>query len=39
MLDASIRNNWKDIYKPKEEELENIKEERLDEMRGFYGLE
>lgn len=39
MLDASIRNNWKDIYKPKEEELENIKEERLDEMRGFYGLD
>ena len=39
MLDASIRNNWKDIYLPKEEELEFIKNEGLEELRAFYGLE
>ncbi len=38
MLDASIRNNWKDIYLPKEQELEIIKNEGLDELRAFYGL-
>lgn len=38
MLDASIRNNWKDIYLPKEQELEFIKNEGLDELRAFYGL-
>lgn len=38
MLDASIRNNWKDIYLPKEEELEFIKNEGLDELRAFYGI-
>ncbi len=39
MLDASIRNNWKDIYLPKETELEIIKNEGLDELRAFYGIE
>jgi hypothetical protein len=39
MLDASIRNNWKDIYLPKEQELEMIKKEGLDELRAFYGIE
>ena len=39
MLDASIRNNWKDIYLPKEQELEIIKNEGLDELRAFYGLD
>ena len=39
MLDASIRNNWKDIYLPKEQELEFIKNEGLDELRAFYGIE
>ena len=38
MLDASIRNNWKDIYLPKEQELEIIKNEGIDELRAFYGL-
>lgn len=38
MLDASIRNNWKDIYLPKETELEFIKNEGLDELRSFYGI-
>ena len=39
MLDASVRNNWKDIYLPREAELEFIKNEGLDELRAFYGLE
>lgn len=39
MLDASIRNNWKDIYLPKEQELEIIKNEGIDELRAFYGIE
>lgn len=39
MLEASIRNNWKDIYLPKEQELEIIKNEGLDELRAFYGIE
>ena len=39
MLDASIRNNWKDIYLPKETELEFIKNEGLDELRSFYGID
>lgn len=39
MLEASIRNNWKDIYLPNEEEVKRIKQERVDEMRVFYGIE
>ena len=39
MIDAAIRNNWKDIYLPKETELEFIKNEGLDELRSFYGIE
>jgi hypothetical protein len=39
MLDASIRNNWKDIYLPRETEMEIIKNEGLDELRSFYGIE
>lgn len=38
MLDASIRNNWKDIYLPKEEEMEIIKNQGIEELRNFYGL-
>lgn len=39
MLAASIRNNWKDIYLPKEEELKIIQEEGTSELRAFYGLD
>lgn len=39
MIDASIRNNWKDIYLPRETEMEIIKNEGLDELRAFYGIE
>lgn len=38
ILDASIRNNWKDIYLPKDEELERIRQEKLEELRAQYGL-
>jgi hypothetical protein len=39
MLAASIRNNWKDIYLPKEQELEFIRNEGIDELKNFYGIE
>jgi hypothetical protein len=39
MLDAAVRNNWKDIYLPKEAELEFIKNEGIDELKSFYGLD
>lgn len=39
MLEASIRNNWKDIYLPREEELKIIREEGTSELRAFYGIE
>ena len=39
MLEAAIRNNWKDIYLPKEEELKIIHNEGIDELKHFYGLE
>lgn len=39
MLEASIRNNWKDIYLPREEELKIIQEEGTSELRAFYGLD
>lgn len=39
MLAASIRNNWKDIYLPREEELKIIQEEGTSELRAFYGLD
>jgi hypothetical protein len=39
MLEAAIRNNWKDIYLPKEQELEIIKNEGIDELKAFYGIE
>lgn len=39
MLEAAIRNNWKDIYLPKEAELEFIKSEGIEELRAFYGIE
>lgn len=39
MLEAAIRNNWKDIYLPKEEEIKFIKNEHIETMRAFYGLE
>lgn len=39
ILDASIRNNWKDIYAPKEEEIENLHKDWVDDRKAFYGIE
>ena len=39
MLDAAIRNNWRDIYAPKKEEVERIKEDHIDGLKAYYGLE
>lgn len=39
MLDAAVRNNWKDIYLPKEEEIKIIQNEGIDELKAFYGIE
>lgn len=39
MLEAAVRNNWKDIYLPKDQELEFIKNEGVEELKAFYGIE
>lgn len=39
MLEAAIRNNWKDIYKPKDEEVQRIHNEHIDGLKAYYGLE
>jgi hypothetical protein len=39
MLEAAIRNNWKDIYLPKEDEIQFIRNEHIETMRAFYGIE
>ena len=38
MLDAAVRNNWKDIYLPKAEEVERIGKEWTDDLKNFYGI-
>jgi hypothetical protein len=39
ILETAIINNWKNVYLPREQELEFIKNEGLDELRSFYGIE
>lgn len=39
MLNAAIINNWKNIYLPKQEELDLIHKDKLDELRAQYGLD
>lgn len=39
MLEAAIRNNWKDIYLPKAEELKIIQDEKISELKEIYGIE
>jgi hypothetical protein len=39
ILEASIRNSWKDIYLPTEHDMQFMNKERVDYMRKFYGIE
>ena len=39
ILEAAIINNWKNVYMPRESELEAISEEYREELKGMFGLE
>lgn len=39
IIDASIRNNWKDIYAPKAQDVEIINEDYIKSAKAYYGLE
>lgn len=39
LLEAAVINNWKNVYLPNEAELETDSKQRVDELRGFFGLE
>lgn len=39
ILEAAIINNWKNVYMPRESELEAISKEYRDELKGMFGLE
>ena len=38
MLENAIQNQWKNIYKPKEQEIESILNSEIDSLKSFYGL-
>jgi len=39
LLEAAIINNWKNVYLPREAELDFISQEYKDEFKSFFGLE
>ena len=39
LLETAIINNWKNIYPPRESELERMNDDMRDEMRDLFGLE
>ena len=39
ILESAIINGWKNVYMPRETELQAITQEITDELRGFFGLE
>lgn len=39
ILEAAIINNWKNVYLPRESELDAISQEFRDEFKGMFGLE
>lgn len=39
ILETAIMNSWKNVYLPREEEMEIIKNQGLEELRNFYGLD
>lgn len=39
MLENAIMNGWKNIYKPKEQEITAALEAQTDELKSFYGLQ
>jgi hypothetical protein len=38
MLENAIMNRWKNIYKPKEQEISSMVEVQRNELKSFYGL-
>ena len=39
LLESAIINNWKNVYPPRESELERMGEDMRDEMRAFFGID
>ena len=39
ILEAAIINNWKNVYLPRESELDTISQEYRDEFKAFFNLE
>ena len=39
LLEAAIINNWKNVYLPKEEELQVANQEQIKELKSMFGLE
>ena len=38
MLENAIMNQWKNLYKPKDQEIEATLKAKVDELKSFYGL-
>jgi hypothetical protein len=38
MLENAIMNNWKNVYKPKEQEIQAAVEVQVNELKSFYGI-
>ena len=38
MLENAIMNQWKNVYKPKDQEIEATLKAKVDELKSFYGL-
>lgn len=39
LLETAIINNWKNVYLPREEELDSVREETRNELKAMFGLE
>ena len=39
LLENAIINGWKNVFLPKESELESVSQEYKDDLRGLFGLE
>ena len=39
LLENAIINGWKNVFLPKESEIENASEEIKNDLKGFFGLE
>ena len=39
LLESAIINNWKNVYPPRESELERMGDDMRSEMKAFFGLD